>query len=236
MTKYIGGHGTAIAGSIVDSGNFDWTADPKRQPLFNEPDASYNGAIWGKDVPKLTGANIPFAVRARVCLLRDLGSACSPDNAFAIIQGLETVALRMKQHCENAQKVVDYLKKHKEVKKVIYSTEHDKIISDRAKSYLKGGNGPMVGIELKGGIEAGKKFIESLKMFYHVANIGDARSLAIHPATTTHSQLTEEELLAAGVTPGYVRLSIGIEHPDDIIADLKQALDASGKPSLKAVS
>ena len=128
---------------------------------------------------------MPFAVRARVCLLRDLGSALAPDNAFAIIQGLETVALRMKQHCENAGKVVNFLKKHKEVTKVIYSTEHEKKIADRAKQYLKGGNGPMVGIELKGGIEAGKKFIESLKMFYHVANIGDARSLAIHPASTT---------------------------------------------------
>ena len=236
LTKYIGGHGTAIAGSIVDSGNFDWTADPKRQPLFNEPDASYNGAVWGKVVPELTGANVPFAVRARVCLLRDLGSACSPDNAFAIIQGLETVALRMRQHCANAENVVNFLKKHKEVTKVIYSTEHDKPIAERAKKYLTGGNGPMVGIELKGGIEAGKRFIESLKMFYHVANIGDARSLAIHPATTTHSQLTEEELLAAGVTPGYVRLSIGIEHPDDIIADLDQALNASGTTKLKAVS
>ena len=142
----------------------------------------------------------------------------------------------MKQHCENAEKVVEFLKQHKEVTKVIYSTEHEKSIADRAKKYLKGGNGPMIGIELKGGIEAGKKFIEALKMFYHVANIGDARSLAIHPATTTHSQLTEEELLAAGVTPGYVRLSIGIEHPDVIIADLEQALGASGKPSLKAVS
>ena len=235
LTKYIGGHGTAVAGSIVDSGNFDWTADPKRQPLFNEPDASYGGVIWGKAVPELTGANVPFAVRARVCLLRDLGSALAPDNAFAIIQGLETVALRMRQHCANAEYVVEFLKKHKEVTKVIYSTEHDKPIADRAKKYLKGGNGPMIGIELKGGIEAGKKFIESLKMFYHVANIGDARSLAIHPATTTHSQLTEEELLAAGVTPGYVRLSIGIEHPDDIIADLDQALNESGKPNLKAV-
>ncbi|MBD1153572.1 PLP-dependent transferase, partial [Pelagibacterales bacterium SAG-MED24] len=136
LTKYIGGHGTAIAGSIVDSGNFDWTADPKRQPLFNEPDASYNGAVWGKVVPEITGANVPFAVRARVCLLRDLGSACSPDNAFAIIQGLETVALRMKQHCANAEYVVDFLKKHKEVTKVIYSTEHDKLIADRAKKYL----------------------------------------------------------------------------------------------------
>jgi O-acetylhomoserine (thiol)-lyase len=236
LTKYIGGHGTAIAGSIVDSGNFDWTADPKRQPLFNEPDASYNNVIWGKAVPEMTGANVPFAVRARVCLLRDLGSACAPDNAFAIIQGLETVALRMKQHCENAQKAVSFLKKHKEVSKVIYSTEHDKHISDRAKQYLKGGNGPMVGIELKGGIEAGKKFIESLKMFYHVANIGDARSLAIHPASTTHSQLNEKELIASGVTQSYVRLCIGIEHIDDIIEDLDQALNKSSKGKLKAVS
>ena len=236
LTKYIGGHGTAVAGSIVDSGNFDWTADPKRQPLFNEPDASYGGVIWGKAVPELTGANVPFAVRARVCLLRDLGSALAPDNAFAIIQGLETVALRMKQHCENAEKVVNFLKKHKEVTKVIYSTEHNKPIADRAKKYLKGGYGPMVGIELKGGIEAGKTFIESLKMFYHVANIGDVRSLAIHPASTTHSQLNEKELAASGVTQSYVRLCIGIEHVDDIIEDLNQALNKSSKGKLRAVS
>ena len=236
LTKYIGGHGTAIAGSIVDSGNFDWTADPKRQPLFNEPDASYNGVIWGKAVPEMTGANVPFAVRARVCLLRDFGSACSPDNAFSIIQGLETVALRMKQHCNNAQEVVNFLKKHSEVKKVIYSTEHEKFIADRAEKYLNGGNGPMVGIELKGGIDAGKKFIESLKMFYHVANIGDARSLAIHPASTTHSQLNDRELEASGVTQSYVRLCIGLEHIDDIIEDLDQALNKSSKGTLKAVS
>ena len=142
----------------------------------------------------------------------------------------------MKQHCENASKVVEFLSKHKEVSKVIYSTKHEKKISDRAKQYLKGGNGAMIGIELKGGIEAGKKFIESLKMFYHVANIGDARSLAIHPASTTHSQLNEDELKAAGVTPGYVRLCIGLEHIDDIIDDLDQALDKSSKGKLKAVS
>ena len=236
LTKFIGGHGTVIGGALVDGGNFDWTADPKRQPLFNEPDASYGGVIWGKAVPELTGANVPFAVRARVCLLRDLGSALAPDNAFAIIQGLETVALRMKQHCENAQKVVNFLKKHKEVTKVIYSTEHNKPIADRAKKYLKGGYGPMVGIELKGGIEAGKTFIESLKMFYHVANIGDVRSLAIHPASTTHSQLNEKELAASGVTQSYVRLCIGIEHVDDIIEDLNQALNKSSKGKLRAVS
>jgi len=227
LTKYIGGHGTVVGGSLVDGGNFDWTADPKRQPLFNQPDASYGGAVWGKVVPELTGANVAFAVRARVVLLRDLGAALAPDNAFGIIQGLETVALRMKQHCSNAAKVVEYLKKHKEVTRVIYPTEHEGIIANRAKKYLNGGNGGLVGIELKGGIEAGKKFIESLKMFYHVANIGDARSLAIHPATTTHSQLSEKELLASGVTPGYVRLSVGIEHVDDIIEDLDQALHSS---------
>ena len=236
LTKYIGGHGTVVAGSIVDAGNFDWTADPKRQPLFNEPDLSYGGAIWGKAVPELTGANIPFAVRARVCLLRDLGSSLAPDNAFAIIQGLETVALRMKQHCENASKVVDFLSNHKDVAKVIYSTKHEKKITERAARYLQGGNGAMVGIELKGGIEAGKKFIESLKMFYHVANIGDARSLATHPASTTHSQLNEKQLVASGVTQGYVRLCIGIEHIDDIIEDLEQALNKSSKSNLKAVS
>ena len=236
LTKYIGGHGTVVGGSIVDGGNFDWTADPKRQPLFNTPDDSYSGVIWGKAVPELTGANVTFAVKARVTLLRDLGSALAPDNAFGFIQGLETVALRMKQHCENAKKVVDYLTKHKEISKVIYPTEHKGEIADRAKKYLKGGNGALVGIELKGGIEAGKKFIEALKMFYHVANIGDARSLAIHPASTTHSQLNEKQLLASGVTQGYVRLCIGIEHIDDIIDDLDQALEQSSKKKLKAVS
>ena len=169
-------------------------------------------------------------------LLRDLGSALAPDNAFGIIQGLETVAVRMKQHCLNAEKVVEFLLKNKNVERVIYPTLHKGEVGDRAKRYFNGGNGALVGIEVKGGVSSGKKFIEALKMFYHVANIGDARSLAIHPATTTHSQLTEEELLAAGVTPGYVRLSIGIEHPDDIIADLKQALEATGSARLKAVS
>ena len=234
LTKYIGGHGTVIGGCLVDGGNFDWTANPKRQPLFNEPDASYGGAVWGEVVPQLTGANVAFAVRARVCLLRDLGAPLAPDNAWGIIQGLETVALRMKQHCSNAEKVVDFLSKHQSVEKVIYPSLYKGEIGDRLKRYFKGGNGALVGIEVKGGADAGKKFIEALKMFYHVANIGDARSLAIHPATTTHSQLTEDELLAAGVTPGYIRLSIGIEHPDDIIADLDQALNASGKVSLKA--
>ena len=225
LTKYIGGHGTSIGGIIVDGGNFDWTKDRKRQPLMNEPDQSYGGAIWADAVPQLTGANIPFAIRARVVLLRDLGAPLSPFNAFQIIQGLETVALRMKQHCSNAEKVVSFLETQKKVKNVIYPTNHQGEIKERAKKYMKGGYGSLVGMDV-GTREAGAKFIDNLKMLYHVANIGDARSLAIHPATTTHSQLNDEELLAAGVTPGYVRLSIGIEHPDDIIADIKQALAA----------
>jgi len=227
LTKYIGGHGAVIGGCLVDGGNFDWTANKKRQPLFNEPDESYGGAVWGQVVPQLTGANIAFAVRARVVLLRDLGAPLAPDNAWNTIQGLETLPLRMKQHCSNAEKVVTFLQTHKNVERVIYPTLHEGEIAARSKKYFKGGNGALVGIEVKGGVKAGKNFIEALKMFYHVANIGDARSLAIHPATTTHSQLTEDELIAAGVTPGYVRLSIGIEHSDDIISDLEQALNKS---------
>ncbi|AEA80746.1 O-acetylhomoserine sulfhydrylase / O-succinylhomoserine sulfhydrylase [Candidatus Pelagibacter sp. IMCC9063] len=226
LTKFIGGHGTTIGGIIVDAGNFDWSIDKERQPNIWQPDASYHGAVWGDAVPVLTGANIPYIIRARVVLLRDLGSAISPTSAWQIIQGLETVTLRMKQHCENAEKVKNFLLKHKKIEKVIYSTLHEGEIGERTKKYFKGGNGALMGIEVKGGKEAGKKFIDSLKLLYHVANIGDARSLAIHPASTTHSQLSEKDLLAAGVTPGYVRLSIGIEHADDIIADIDQALNA----------
>ena len=226
LTKFIGGHGTTIGGIIVDGGNFDWSVDKERQPNIWQPDASYHGAVWGDAVPVLTGANIPYVIRARVVLLRDLGSAISPASAWQIIQGLETVTLRMKQHCENAEKVKNFLLKHKKIEKVIYSTLHEGEIGERTKKYFKGGNGALMGIEVKGGKEAGKKFIDSLKLLYHVANIGDARSLAIHPASTTHSQLSEKDLLAAGVTPGYVRLSIGIEHADDIIADIDQALNA----------
>jgi O-acetylhomoserine (thiol)-lyase len=224
LTKFIGGHGNSIGGVIIDGGNFNWTANKKRQPFYNEPDPSYGGAVWGEVVPKLTGANIPFIIRARVVLLRDLGAPLSPFNAWQIIQGLETLALRMKQHCSNAEKVVSYLSKHSKVQKVIYPSLHEGEVGKRAKQYLSGGFGSLCGVELKGGIEAGKKFINALKLLYHVANIGDARSLAIHPASTTHSQLSPEEQLKAGVTPGYVRLSIGIEHPDDILADIDQAL------------
>ena len=226
LTKFIGGHGTTIGGIIVDGGNFDWSVDKERQPNIWQPDASYHGAVWGDAVPVLTGANIPYVIRARVVLLRDLGSAISPASAWQIIQGLETVTLRMKQHCENAEKVKNFLLKQKKIKKIFYSTINEGEIGERTKKYFKGGNGALMGIEVKGGKEAGKKFINSLKLLYHVANIGDARSLAIHPASTTHSQLSEKDLLAAGVTPGYVRLSIGIEHADDIIADIDQALNA----------
>jgi O-acetylhomoserine (thiol)-lyase len=225
LTKFIGGHGTSIGGIVVDGGNFDWIKDRKRQPLLNEPDQSYGGAIWTDAVPVLTGANIPFIIRFRVVLLRDTGAPLAPFNAWQIIQGLETVGLRMKQHCSNAEKVITFLETQKKVKNVIYPTNHQGEIKERAKKYLSGGNGALVGVDL-GTVEAGAKFIDNLKMLYHVANIGDARSLAIHPASTTHSQLSPEEQLAAGVTPGYVRLSIGIEHSDDIIADIKQALAA----------
>ena len=150
----------------------------------------------------------------------------SPDNAFQVIQGIETLPLRMRQNCSNAERVVDFLEDHPKVERVIYPKNYDGVVGDRAEKYFNGGFGALVGLELKGGLEAGKKFIDSLKLFYHVANIGDARSLAIHPATTTHSQLTPEEQLASGVTPGYVRLSLGIEHPEDLLSDLKQAFEA----------
>jgi len=227
LTKWIGGHGTSVGGIIVDGGNFDWTKFPERQPLYNTPEPSYWGWVLGKVVPEVLGANIAYAVRARFVLLRDLGSALSPTNAFNLIQGLETLPLRFKKHQENANEVANFLKKHASVTKVIYPSFHDGENKRRAEKYLKNGNGPLVGFELKGGLEAGKKFIDSLKLVYHVANIGDARTLAIHPASTTHSQLSIEDQLRSGVSPGYVRLSIGIENIEDILLDIDQALSAS---------
>ncbi len=222
-TKYIGGHGTSIGGMIVDGGNFDWEAFPERQPYLNQPDPSYHGAVWTEAVKPL--GPIAYIIKARVTLLRDLGSAMAPFNAFLFIQGLETVPLRMERHCDNAAKVAEYLSGHPAVEEVIFPGLMEGENRRRADTYLSGGRyGALMGIILKGGREAGAKFIDGLKMFYHVANIGDARSLAIHPATTTHSQLTDEEQIETGVSPGYVRLSIGIEHVDDIIADLDQAL------------
>ncbi len=226
-TKYIGGHGNSIGGLLVDSGTFDWAAHPQRQPALNTPDPSYHGAVWTEAVKPL--GPIAYIIKARVTLLRDLGSALSPFNAFLTLQGLETLALRIAKHSENAQHVVEFLKKRPEVVRVIHPSVQTGVHRERANRYLKGGLGGLVGFELAGGKEAGRRFIDALELFYHVANIGDARSLAIHPATTTHSQLNPHELDATGVTDGYVRLSVGIEHIDDIIADIERGLTAAGK-------
>jgi O-acetylhomoserine (thiol)-lyase len=226
-TKYLGGHGTSIGGLIVDGGNFDWAAHPQRQPLLNTPDPSYHGAVWTEAVKPL--GPIAYIIKARVTLLRDIGAALSPFNAFMIIQGLETLPLRIARHAENAQKVVDFLGGRTEVTRVIHPSMQTGIHRERAERYLKGGLGGLVGFELAGGRDAGRRFIDALELFYHVANIGDARSLAIHPATTTHSQLTPEEQHATGVSDGYVRLSVGIEHIDDILADIERGLTAAGK-------
>lgn len=224
-TKFIGGHGTSIGGVIVDGGNFDWEAHAERFPLLTTPDPSYHGAIWTQAVKPL--GPIAYIIRARVVLQRDLGAAMSPFNAFLFLQGLETLPLRMERHCANALKVAAFLSSHPAVTRVIHPSVQQGEAKRRADAYLRGGYGALLGFELAGGMEAGRRFIDALKMIYHVANIGDARTLAIHPASTTHSQLDAEEQAATGVTPGYVRLSIGIEHIDDILADLSQALEAA---------
>ncbi|MCF1465880.1 bifunctional O-acetylhomoserine aminocarboxypropyltransferase/cysteine synthase [Agrobacterium vitis] len=224
-TKYLGGHGTSIGGLIVDGGNFDWEAHKERQPALNTPDPSYHGAVWTEATKSL--GPIAYIIKARVTLLRDLGAALSPFNAFQLLQGIETLPLRIERHVKNAAAVADYLAKRPEVAKVIYPSQQSGVWRERADTYLKGGYGGLVGFELKDGLDAGRQFIDGLELLYHVANIGDARSLAIHPASTTHSQLTAEEQAASGVSPGYVRLSIGIEHIDDIIADIQRGLDAA---------
>ena len=225
-TKFIGGHGTSIGGVIVDGGNFDWEAHPERQPALNTPDPSYHGAVW-VDAVKPIGP-VAYIIRARTVLLRDLGAALSPFNAFQILQGLETLPLRIARHCENALAVAKHLSTRREVTRVIHPSQQTGVARERAEKYLKGGLGGLLGFELAGGADAGRRFIDALQLFYHVANIGDARSLAIHPASTTHSQLSAEEQLATGVSAGYVRLSIGLEHISDILADIDQALDAAG--------
>ena len=232
LTKYIGGHGTSIGGIIIDGGNFDWAAYPDQQPALNTPDPSYHGAIWSEAAKPL--GPIAYALKVRVTLLRDLGGALSPTNAFQFIQGLETLPLRIREHVKNASAVADFLAAHPAVASVNYPRLQTGTAACRAHAYLKGGYGGLVGFELKGGFDAGQAFINALKLFYHVANIGDARSLAIHPASTTHSQLNAVEQRDTGVTEGYVRLSIGIEHIDDIIADLTQALDAAGSTLTEA--
>ncbi|PPQ36312.1 O-acetylhomoserine aminocarboxypropyltransferase/cysteine synthase family protein [Rhodopila globiformis] len=224
-TKYIGGHGTSIGGVVIDGGNFDWEAHPQRQPALNTPDPSYHGAVWSQAVKPL--GPIAYILKMRVTLLRDLGAAMSPFNAFLFLQGLETLPLRMREHSRNASAVANFLANRKDVTRVIHPEHHTGLGAERSAKYLPHGQGGLVGFELAGGAEAGRTFIDALKLFYHVANIGDARSLAIHPASTTHSQLTDSEQIATGVTPGYVRLSIGLEHIDDILSDLAQALDAA---------
>lgn len=220
-TKFLGGHGTAIAGVVVDSGKFDWTAEPAKWPGFNEPDPSYNGLRFG---PAL--GNIAFAIKLRVQGLRDIGAAIAPQNAFLIIQGIETLSLRLDRHVENAQKIAEWLEARDEVESVHYAGLPSSPWYSAGQKYLPRGAGAIVSFELAGGIEAGKTFVENLELFSHLANIGDVRSLVIHPASTTHAQLAPDEQLTSGVTPGLVRLSVGIEGIEDLLADLDAGLRA----------
>jgi len=220
-TKFIGGHGTSIGGMIVDGGNFDWTSG--RFPNFTEPDPSYHGLVYAS----LLGVGLPpFAIKARVQTLRDIGASQSPFNSWQTIQGIETLSIRMERHVQNAQAVAEYLEKHPNVSWVKFPGLKSHPDHERAKRYLPKGAGAILGFGIKGGAEAGRKFIESLQLFSHLANVGDAKSLAIHPATTTHSQLNAEEQVSAGVSPDFIRLSVGIEDIDDILWDLGQALVA----------
>jgi O-acetylhomoserine (thiol)-lyase len=227
-TKYIGGHGTSIGGVIVDSGKFKWNNG--KFPEFTEPDPSYHGLKFWDVFGNFPGlGNVAFIIKVRVQLLRDIGAALSPFNAFLFLQGLETLPLRQRQHSENALEVARYLKEHPLVKWVTYPGLPDDPNHKLAAKYLKKGFGGILGFGIKGGLEAGKKFINSVKLFSHLANIGDAKSLVIHPASTTHQQLNAEEQAATGVTQDYVRLSVGIEDVEDIKADIDQALKASQK-------
>jgi len=220
-TKFIGGHGTSIGGVIVDGGNFDWTSG--RFPNFTEPDPSYHGLVYAS----LLGAGLPpFIIKARVQVLRDFGACQSPFNSWQTIQGIETLSLRVERHVQNAQAVAEFLEGHPKVSWVKYPGLKSHPDYERAKRYLPKGSGSILGFGIKGGAQAGKKFIESLQLFSHLANVGDAKSLAIHPSTTTHSQLNEAEQLSAGVSPDFIRLSIGIEDIGDILWDLGQALEA----------
>lgn len=219
-TKFIGGHGTSLGGLIVDSGKFDWTNG--KFPLIAEPDPSYHGINFVEALKPL--GNIAYIIKARVCLLRDLGPALSPFNSFLFLQGLETLHLRMIRHSENALAVARYLEKNPKVTWVNYPGLDSSPEKAKARKYLPKGSGAILGFGIKGGLAAGEKFINSLELISHLANVGDAKTLAIHPATTTHQQLSEAERLATGVTPDFIRLSIGIEHIDDIIADIEQAL------------
>ncbi len=228
-TKYLGGHGTAIGGVIVDGGSFDYGTQPDRFPGFNNPDDSYHGLVYARDlgVDGPFGANLSYILKARVQLLRDLGPAISPFNAFLIAQGLETLSLRIERHVSNAQQVAHWLLEQEQVESVSYAGLPGHPSYERARRYLPRGAGAVLAFEIAGGAEAGRRFVSALKLHSHVANIGDVRSLVIHPASTTHSQLGEEAQRAAGVTPGLVRLAVGLEHIDDILADLEAGFTAA---------
>ena len=219
LTKWMGGHGTGIGGIVIDSGKFNWK-DSKFK-LYNEPDPSYHGVRYAHDLGDMNP--IAFILRMRLVPLRNLGACISPDNAWIFLQGLETLSLRMQRHCENAAKVARFLKEHPKVEWVRYPGLPEDPSYPVASKYLKNGFGGMVVFGIKGGLAAGKKFVDRLQLFSHLANVGDAKSLVLHPSSTSHSQLTEEQQRAGGLTPDLVRLSIGIEHIDDIMQDLKQA-------------
>ena len=228
-TKFLSGHGNTVVGAIIDAGKFDYAQYPERFKGFNEPDASYHGLVYAQalGVGSAFGANLSYIFKIRLQLLRDIGAAVSPFNAWLLAQGLETLSLRIERHLQNAQAIAIWLESHADVEKVSYASLPSSPWHALAKKYTPKGSGAVVSFELKGGIEAGKRFVESLKLFSHVANIGDVRSLVIHPATTTHSQLSPQEQLDAGVTPGLVRLSLGLENIDDIKADLEEGFKAS---------
>ena len=228
-TKFLSGHGNTVVGAIVDAGKFDYAKFPKRFPSFNEPDPSYHGLVYAQalGVGSPFGANLSYIFKIRLTLLRDIGAAVSPFNAWLLAQGLETLSLRIERHVENAKAVAAFLEKHPQVSSVNYASLPSSKWHKLANKYSPKGSGSVLSFEIKGGIESGKKFIEALKLHSHVANIGDVRSLAIHPASTTHSQLTPQEQVSAGVTPGLVRLSVGIENFKDIQADLELAFAAA---------
>jgi O-acetylhomoserine (thiol)-lyase len=228
-TKYLGGHGTSVAGAIIDGGTFDYAQYPERFPNYNQPDPSYHGLVYARDlgVGSAFGANLSFILKARVQLLRDLGAAVSPFNAFLIAQGIETLSLRIERHVANAQAVAVWLEGRDEVEFVNYAGLESSPWFERGRKYAPKGTGGVLSFEIKGGVEAGRAFVEALELHSHVANIGDVRSLVIHPASTTHSQLSTQEQLDAGVTPGLVRLAVGIENLDDILADLDAGFRAA---------
>ena len=224
LTKWLSGHGTGLGGIVIDSGTFNWAGG--KHPLFDQPDGSYHGLRWGHDLPEPL-APLAYILRMRTGPLRNLGACIAPDNSWQALQGIETLPLRMERHCENSFAVAKHLQAHPDVEWVRYPSLPGDPQEPLNGKYLKGKGGSMVTFGIKGGATAGSKFIDSLKLFKHLANVGDAKSLAIHPATTTHSQLNSEQLLAAGIPPELVRLSVGIEHIDDILADIDQAISAA---------